>query len=93
VEVVAKATRGSERLRRRLGRDRHLAGDDRRLAEALRTGEEAAIAAVEDRYGRTLSGFLGQTMPDATSAEEVRQQVLLEVWKRARNSTPSGPRR
>jgi RNA polymerase sigma-70 factor (ECF subfamily) len=88
VEVVARATRGSERLRRRFGRDRHLAGDDRRLAAALRTGEEAALAAVEDRYGKTLSGFLGQTMPDATSAEEVRQQVLLEVWKRGREYDP-----
>jgi RNA polymerase sigma-70 factor (ECF subfamily) len=88
VEVVARATRGSERLRRRFGRERHLAGDDRRLAEALRTGEEAAIAAVEDRYGRTLSGFLGQTMGDATSAEEVRQQVLLEVWRRGPEFDP-----
>jgi RNA polymerase sigma-70 factor (ECF subfamily) len=88
VEAVARATRGSERLRRRFGRDRHLAGDDRRFAEALRTGQEAAIAAVEDRYGRTLSGFLGQTLPDATSAEEVRQQVLLEVWKRGPEFDP-----
>lgn len=66
-----------------------MAGDDRRLAEALRTGEEAAIAAVEDRYGRALSGFLGQTMPDVATAEEVRQQVLLEVWKRGPEFDPA----
>jgi RNA polymerase sigma-70 factor (ECF subfamily) len=88
VEVVAKTTRGRGTLRRRLGRSRRLGGDDRLLAEALRTGEEAAIAAVEDRYGRTLSGFLGQTMPDAASAEEVRQQVLLEVWRRGPEFDP-----
>ena len=69
-------------LRRRLGRGRHEDREERRLAAALRSGEEEAIAAVEHRYGRTLSGFLRQALPDPASAEEVRQQVLLEVWRR-----------
>lgn len=63
-------------------------GDDRRLAEALRTGQEAAIAEVEDRYGRILSGFPGQILPDAAGAEEVRRQILLEVWRRGPGIRP-----
>ena len=69
-------------LKRRLGAGRRADREERRLAAALRSGEEEAIAAVEERYGRTLSGFLRQALPDAASAEEVRQQVLLEVWRR-----------
>ncbi|MGE5408016.1 MAG: RNA polymerase sigma factor [Syntrophothermus sp.] len=67
---------------RRRGAERRLDADERRLAAALQTGEEGAIAAVEERYGQVLSGFLRQTLPDAASAEDVRQQVLLEVWRR-----------
>jgi RNA polymerase sigma-70 factor, ECF subfamily len=82
VEVVAKSMRVPGELKRRLGVGRRGDREERRLAAALRAGEEEALAAVEERYGRTLSGFLRQALPDAASAEEVRQQVLLEVWRR-----------
>ncbi|MFN8218421.1 MAG: sigma-70 family RNA polymerase sigma factor [Solirubrobacterales bacterium] len=74
-------------LKRRLG-GRREEREVRRLAAALRSGEEGAIAAVEERYGKTLSGFLRQALPDAASAEEVRQQVLLEVWRRGPEYDP-----
>ncbi len=80
--------RASGQLRRRLGGGRHADRKERRLAAALHHGEEEAIAAVEERYGNTLSGFLRQALPDTASAEEVRQQVLLEVWRRGPEYDP-----
>ncbi len=62
--------------------------DDARLAAALRRGDEAAAAAVEARYGRILTGFLRDALPDPGTAEEVRQQVLLEVWRRGPTYDP-----
>lgn len=63
--------------------------DDARLARALRRGDEAAAAAVEARYGRILTGFLREALPDPGTAEEVRQQVLLEVWRRGPTYDPA----
>ena len=62
--------------------------DDVRLARLLRSGDEAAAAAIEARYGRILTGFLRDALPDPATAEEVRQQVLLEVWRRGPNYDP-----
>ena len=70
-------------------RPRVLADDDARLARMLQRGDEAAAAAVEARYGRILSGFLRDALPDRGTAEEVRQQVLLEIWKRGPNYDPA----
>lgn len=75
-------------LRRRLGGGRRPDREERRLAAALHAGEPEAISAVEERYGNTLTGFLRQALPDAASAEEVRQQVLLEVWRRGPEYDP-----
>lgn len=70
-------------------RPRVLADDDARLARMLQRGDEAAAAAVEARYGRILSGFLRDALPDRGTVEEVRQQVLLEIWKRGPNYDPA----
>ncbi|HEU4599312.1 MAG TPA: sigma-70 family RNA polymerase sigma factor [Solirubrobacterales bacterium] len=85
---MAKSTRPPGLLKRRLGSGRRPDREERRLAAALRAGDAEAITAVEERYGNTLSGFLYQALPDAASAEEVRQQVLLEVWRRGPQYDP-----
>jgi RNA polymerase sigma-70 factor (ECF subfamily) len=58
------------------------------LVKALRSGNSAAIAEVEDRYGRVLSGFLRQALPDPLSVDDIRQQVLVEVWRRGPEFDP-----
>ncbi len=69
---------------RQEGRDRAEA----RLAEKLRAQEGDAIRAFEDLYGRVLSGFLRDSLSDRGAAEEVRQQVLTEVWRRGPEYDP-----
>jgi RNA polymerase sigma-70 factor (ECF subfamily) len=61
---------------------------DTALAAKLRAREEDAIAAFEARFGRVLTGFLRNSLDDPATAEEVRQQVLLEVWKRGPDYEP-----
>ena len=63
--------------------------DDARLARMLHRGDEAAAAEVEARYGRILTGFLRDALPDHGTAEEVRQQVLLEIWRRGPRYDPA----
>jgi RNA polymerase sigma-70 factor, ECF subfamily len=52
------------------------------LAAQLRAGNEAAIASFEALYGRVLTGFLRDSLGERGAAEDVRQQVLLEIWRR-----------
>jgi RNA polymerase sigma-70 factor (ECF subfamily) len=64
-------------------RERRVAdADERRIAELLRAGDQSAISLVEARFGRVLGGFLREALPDRTMAEDVMQQVLVEVWRR-----------
>lgn len=69
--------RAGERPQRRVAD-----ADERRIAELLRCGDEGAIALVEARFGRVLGGFLREALPDRSTAEEVMQQVLVEIWRR-----------
>ncbi len=78
--------------RRALGRRRdRRAGDadEARLAAALAARDPEAITAVSERFGRFLGGFLADALPDRGSAEEVLQQVLVEVWRRGPEYDPS----
>jgi RNA polymerase sigma-70 factor, ECF subfamily len=59
------------------------------LVARLRAEDETAIAAFEERYGRVLSGFLFDSLPDRGTAEEVRQQVLTEIWRRGADYDPA----
>ncbi len=69
--------RAGERPQRRVAD-----ADERRIAELLRAGDEGAISLVEARFGRVLGGFLREALPDRSMAEEVMQQVLVEIWRR-----------
>lgn len=61
---------------------------DRRAERALRERRPDALALVMDAHGRTLLGFLTQMLRDRGTAEDVLQQVLLEVWQRAESYDP-----
>jgi RNA polymerase sigma-70 factor, ECF subfamily len=87
MDTVARGMLGG--LRGRGGR-RGSAPDpaERRLIELLHAADPVAIGLVEERFGRLLSGFLAEAMPDPASAEDVKQQVLLEVWRRGPDYDP-----
>lgn len=63
--------------------------DEQRLAQRLAAGEEAALADAYARYGRATFGFLLKTLRDRPAAEDVQQQVFLELWQRARQFDPA----
>lgn len=76
----------SEPIRPRPHRD--LDPAEAALIAGLQAEDEGAIAAFEDRYGRVLTGFLRDSLPDPATAEEVRQQVLTEIWRRGADYDP-----
>lgn len=55
---------------------------ERRIADGLRRGDEQALEALHEAVGRTVFGYLVQTLGDRGRAEDVFQQVLTEVWRR-----------
>jgi RNA polymerase sigma-70 factor, ECF subfamily len=57
--------------------------DDRRLARRLRRRDPDALREVYDRFGATTFGLLVRALGDRGAAEDVQQQVFLEVWERA----------
>ncbi len=62
--------------------------DDERLAARLRRGDRDALRDVYDRFGSMTFGLLMQILRDRASAEDVQQQVFLEVWQRRRSYDP-----
>lgn len=54
-----------------------------RLAARLRERDPEALREVYERCGRVSFGFLVKALGDRGAAEDVQQQVFLEVWRRA----------
>lgn len=66
---------------------------DSDLAARLRRRDPAAVAELHDRYGGMVFGYLTRMLGDRGAAEDVHQQVFLEVWQRGRSYDPrrAGP--
>ena len=62
---------------------------EQRLAARLARGEERALKQIETEYSGLLRGYLQQVLGDRASAEDVLQQVMLEVWQRGKSFDPS----
>jgi RNA polymerase sigma-70 factor, ECF subfamily len=77
-KVVFVSRRAFGRRRERRAAD----AEEAQIAAALAARDPGAIGAVSDRFGRFLGGFLAEALPDRGSAEEVLQQVLVEIWRR-----------
>ncbi|MBV9049306.1 MAG: sigma-70 family RNA polymerase sigma factor, partial [Solirubrobacterales bacterium] len=78
--AVSDSTAPTPRRRRRA---------DRHAARALQQRRPESMALVMEAHGRTLLGYLTQLLHDRATAEDVLQQVLLEVWQRASSYDPS----
>lgn len=63
-------------------------GDEARLAERLRERDPEALREVHERCARVTFGFLVKAVGDRAAAEDVQQQVFLEVWKRGASFDP-----
>ncbi len=62
---------------------------ERRLAARLSRGDQDALREIQDEYSGMLRGYLRQMLSDDAAAEDVLQQVMLEVWQRGSRFDPS----
>jgi len=59
------------------------------LLAGLKNGDEAAVERLYAEFGGTVFGYLLRTLRDRGAAEDVQQQVFLEVWKRGPTYDPA----
>jgi RNA polymerase sigma-70 factor, ECF subfamily len=62
---------------------------DSALIEKMMTGDEAALSALYDRYAPMLFGMLSRVLKDQQAAEEVLQDLFLQLWRNAGHFDPS----
>jgi RNA polymerase sigma-70 factor, ECF subfamily len=63
-------------------------GDEKRLAKRMRARDPQALREVYERCGGAAFGFLVRALSDRAAAEDVQQQVFLEVWRRCESFDP-----
>ena len=56
---------------------------DAELLHAVARGDESALAALYDRYASILLGLLLRILHSRAEAEDVLQEVFVQVWRRA----------
>lgn len=54
---------------------------DSMLIERMKTGDESALSAIYDRYSAMLFGMLTRILDDRQAAEEVLQDMFLQLWR------------
>jgi RNA polymerase sigma-70 factor (ECF subfamily) len=59
--------------------------EDAELLRAVARGDEAAFARIYDRYSPILLGLLLRILRNRPEAEDVLQEVSLQVWQQARS--------
>jgi RNA polymerase sigma-70 factor (ECF subfamily) len=62
---------------------------ERRLASQLRKGDPDALAEIHRTYGGMVLGYLRRALRDPGAAEDVHQEVFLEVWRRGPGYDPN----
>ncbi|HEY0081893.1 MAG TPA: sigma-70 family RNA polymerase sigma factor [Pyrinomonadaceae bacterium] len=61
------------------------ASPDTELLHAIARGDESALGALYDRYNSILLGLLLRILHSRVEAEDVLQEVFLQIWQRAAN--------
>ena len=62
---------------------------DEQLIALVQQGDSNALGELYDRRGRSVFGFTLHLLRDQAKAEEVTQEVFLNVWQKARTYDPS----
>ncbi len=68
--------------------ERPPSGSDARLARRLKQRDERALEEIYARYGGTTLRYLAHLTGDHAIAEDVLQQVFVEVWRRGESYDP-----
>jgi RNA polymerase sigma-70 factor, ECF subfamily len=66
----------------RIGRERSSGRAERHLVAGLRAGDPDALAEIHRSFGGLVLGYLRKALRDPGAAEDVHQEVFLEVWRR-----------
>ena len=72
----------------RPGATRRPSRSEKQLAARLRRRDRDVLGEVYATYGRATFGFLLRAIGDRAAAEDVQQQVFLEVWQRGTSYDP-----
>lgn len=56
---------------------------DSTLIERMMAGDEGALSAIYDRYSAMLFGMLVRILRDEQAAEEVLQDIFMQLWRNA----------
>ncbi len=59
-----------------------------RIAAGLHRRDEATLAELHRDHGRTVMNFVRHALGDAGAAEDVHQEIFLEVWRRGPTFDP-----
>ena len=57
--------------------------EDEALIQSIASGQSAALGVLYDRYGRLVFSLAYQILNDDAAAEEITQEVFLQVWTKA----------
>ncbi len=57
------------------------AGDEMRLVARIRAGDQQAMSELYDRYARVVYAVALRVLQDAAGAEDVLQDVFLQLWR------------
>ena len=63
-------------------------GADLRLMQRIAAGDQAALATLYDRYSSALYSVAKRVLTDTGAAEEILQDVFLQVWRNASRFDP-----
>ena len=62
----------------------HAAASDETLLEGVRAQDQAAMAALFDRYGSLVYSIALRVLTEPAAAEDVMQEVFIQVWQNPR---------
>ena len=65
------------------------AEDDASLLARVQAGDETAMASLYDRYSRLVYSVALRVLRDSASAEDIMQEVLMQVWRTPATFTPT----
>ncbi|CAN5533211.1 sigma-70 family RNA polymerase sigma factor [soil metagenome] len=65
---------------------------DETLMKAITDRHQTALRELYQRYGKTLKSVVTRVVHEETEADDVLQEIFLQIWKEARNYSPRAGR-
>lgn len=65
---------------------------DETLMKAITARQQIALRELYQRYGKTLKSVITRVVHEETEADDVLQEIFLQIWKEAENYSPKAGR-